>query len=65
VAKADILVIGGHGYSWQQLCDLRRQQLEGRRRPILCVISVRSFRFGVLLKLILREAILRRCEVDP
>jgi hypothetical protein len=24
----DIIVIDGHGYSWQQLCELRRQQLE-------------------------------------
>jgi hypothetical protein len=31
VAKADTLIIDGHGYSWQQLCELRRQQLEARR----------------------------------
>jgi hypothetical protein len=31
MAKPDILIIDGHGYSWQQLCDLRRQQLEARR----------------------------------
>jgi hypothetical protein len=31
MAKADTLIIGGHGYSWQQLCELRRQQLEARR----------------------------------
>jgi hypothetical protein len=31
MAKADTLIIGGHGYSWQQLRDLRRQQLEARR----------------------------------
>ena len=28
MAKPDIIVIDGHGYSWQQLCELRRQQLE-------------------------------------
>jgi hypothetical protein len=28
MAKPDTLVIDGHGYSWQQLCELRRQQLE-------------------------------------
>jgi len=31
VAKPDTLIIGGHGYSWQQLCELRRRQLEARR----------------------------------
>ena len=31
MAKADTLIIGGHGYSWQQLCELRRQHLEARR----------------------------------
>jgi hypothetical protein len=28
MAKPDTIVIGGHGYSWQQLCEMRRQQLE-------------------------------------
>jgi hypothetical protein len=28
MAKPDIIVIDGHGYSWQQICELRRQQLE-------------------------------------
>jgi hypothetical protein len=28
MARPDTIVIGGHAYSWQQLCDLRRQQLE-------------------------------------
>jgi hypothetical protein len=31
MAKPDMLVIDGHGYSWQQLCELRRAQLEARR----------------------------------
>ena len=31
MAKPDIIVIDGHGYSWQQLCELRRQQLEAWR----------------------------------
>jgi hypothetical protein len=28
MAKPDIIVIDGHGYSWQQICELRRQQIE-------------------------------------
>jgi hypothetical protein len=28
MAKPDIIIIDGHGYSWQQICELRRQQLE-------------------------------------
>jgi hypothetical protein len=28
VAKPDTLILDGHAYSWQQLCELRRQQLE-------------------------------------
>jgi hypothetical protein len=28
MAKPDTIVIDGRGYSWQQLCELRRQQLE-------------------------------------
>jgi hypothetical protein len=28
MAKPDIILIGGHTYRWQELCDLRRQQLE-------------------------------------
>jgi len=28
VAKPDTLVVDGHGFSWQRLCELRRQQLE-------------------------------------
>jgi len=31
VARHDILIVEGHAYSWQQLCALRRQQLEARR----------------------------------
>jgi hypothetical protein len=31
MAKADTLIIDGHGYSWQQLCELRRRQLEARK----------------------------------
>ena len=29
--KPDTIVIDGHGYSWQQLCELRRQQIEAWR----------------------------------
>ena len=28
MAKPDILIVDGHAFSWQRLCDLRRQQLE-------------------------------------
>jgi hypothetical protein len=28
MAKPDTLIIDGHAFSWQRLCDLRRQQLE-------------------------------------
>jgi hypothetical protein len=28
MAKPDILIVDGHGFSWQRLCELRRQQLE-------------------------------------
>jgi hypothetical protein len=31
MAKPDTLIIGGHGYSWQRICELRRQQLEAWR----------------------------------
>ena len=31
MSKPDTILIDGHGYSWQQLCELRRQQLEAWR----------------------------------
>jgi hypothetical protein len=31
VAKPDTLIIDGRAYSWQALCELRRQQLEACR----------------------------------
>jgi hypothetical protein len=31
VSKPDILIIDGHAFSWQRLCELRRQQLEAWR----------------------------------
>jgi hypothetical protein len=31
MAKPDTIIVNGHGYSWQQLCELRRQQLEAWR----------------------------------
>jgi hypothetical protein len=31
MAKPDILVVDGHAFSWQRLCELRRQQLEARQ----------------------------------
>jgi hypothetical protein len=29
--KPDILIVDGHGFNWQRLCELRTQQLEARR----------------------------------
>jgi len=31
VAKPDTIIVDGHAYSWQRLCELRRQQLEAWR----------------------------------
>jgi hypothetical protein len=31
MAKPDIILIDGHAYSWQQISDLRRRQVEARR----------------------------------
>ena len=31
MVKPDTLVVDGHGFSWQRLCELRRQQLEAWR----------------------------------
>ena len=28
MAKPDTLIVDGHAFSWQRLCELRRQQLE-------------------------------------
>jgi hypothetical protein len=28
MAKPDILIVDGHAFSWQRLCELRRQQME-------------------------------------
>jgi len=28
MAKPDTIIIDGHAYSWQRLCELRREQLE-------------------------------------
>jgi hypothetical protein len=31
MAKPDIILIGGHAYRWQEICELRRRQLEARK----------------------------------
>ena len=31
MAKPDTLIVDGHAYSWQRLCELRREQLEAWR----------------------------------
>jgi hypothetical protein len=28
MAKPDIVIVDGHAFSWQRLCELRRQRLE-------------------------------------
>lgn len=32
MAKPDILVVDEHGFSWQRLCELRRQQIEAWKK---------------------------------
>jgi hypothetical protein len=44
MAKPDTLLLDGHAYSWQRLCELRRQQLEAWRaaqpqQPALFVLG--------------------------
>lgn len=31
MARPDVLVIDGHAFSWQRICELRRQQLDAWR----------------------------------
>jgi hypothetical protein len=31
MTKPDILVVDGRAFSWRQICELRRQQLEARK----------------------------------
>ena len=31
MAKPETIVVDGHGFNWQRLCELRRQQLEAWR----------------------------------
>lgn len=32
MARPDILIVDGHAFSWQRLCELRRQRLEARKK---------------------------------
>jgi hypothetical protein len=32
MAKPDVLIVDGHAYSWQRLCELRRQQIEAWKK---------------------------------
>ena len=36
MSKPDTIIVDGHAYRWQELCELRRQQLEARKasRPL-------------------------------
>jgi hypothetical protein len=45
MAKPDILIVDGHAFSWQRLCELRREQLEAwrlsqMRQPTLFALEV-------------------------
>jgi hypothetical protein len=31
MAKPDTIIVDGHAFSWQRLCELRREQLEAWR----------------------------------
>jgi hypothetical protein len=31
MAKLDTILIGGHAYSWQEICELRHRQREARK----------------------------------
>jgi hypothetical protein len=31
MTKPGTILIGGHAYSWRQICELRRQQLKARK----------------------------------
>jgi hypothetical protein len=31
MTKPGTILIGGHAYSWRQICELRRQQLEAQK----------------------------------
>jgi hypothetical protein len=32
MTKPDILIVDGHAFSWQRLCELRREQLEAWKK---------------------------------
>jgi hypothetical protein len=40
MAKPDTIIIGGHAYRWQDLCELRRQQLEARKASQPCQLAL-------------------------
>ena len=47
MAKPDTIIVDGHAYSWQALCELRRQQLETWRAaqaPQLALFELREDR---------------------
>ena len=44
MAKPDIVIVDGHAFSWQRLCELRRQQLEEGKPPSLGSSPVRAER---------------------
>ena len=32
MANSDHIILGGHAFSWRQICEARREQIEARRR---------------------------------
>lgn len=38
--SADAFMLNGHAYSWRELCELRRRQLEARRAGQPCQLAL-------------------------
>jgi hypothetical protein len=58
VAKPDIILIGGHAYRWQEICELRRQQLQ---QP---GIAEERLPAGLVVALQLRDVLQDHPELD-
>jgi hypothetical protein len=43
----DTLIVDGHAFSWQRLCELRQQQLEARKYFIQFVVGASCQAFCV------------------
>jgi hypothetical protein len=40
MAKPDTILIGGHAYSWIEICELRRRQLEAWKSSQPCQLAL-------------------------